>query len=171
MRNYYEILNIKEDATDYEIKKAYRKLALEYHPDKNKSENAHELFIQINLAYETLKDFELRKAYDEELKSKNNKSTNDFYNYSTKKQREKAEEYANMSYEQFENILENIILVGKKIKKTANKGCGLVLAIIFFPLSIISFFGILINGNFSAILLPFVFLLFGYGGYSMTKEE
>ena len=50
-RDYYEVLGVKKGATADEMKKAYRKLALEWHPDRNKSPNAHEKFKEINEAY------------------------------------------------------------------------------------------------------------------------
>ncbi|OAD45607.1 hypothetical protein LPB303_06490 [Polaribacter atrinae] len=157
--------------TENELKKAYRKLALKYHPDKNKEENAHNRFIEINIAYETLKDFNSRIEYDNYLKSKKESTEVEINNYSNKKYEEKAKEYASMSYEQFENVLESLILVGKKIKKTANMGCGWILTIIFFPLSIICFIGAIFGGNFSLIFLSLVLALFGYGGYAMAKGE
>ena len=60
----YAILGIKSTATEDEIKKAYRKKALEYHPDKNSSAAAEETFKQINKAYETLSDVNKRRDYD-----------------------------------------------------------------------------------------------------------
>ena len=62
--DYYKILNISRDADKDEIKKAYRKLALKYHPDKNKDPNAKEKFQQISEAYQTLSDIDNRKNYD-----------------------------------------------------------------------------------------------------------
>ena len=62
--DYYAILGIKSKATEEEIKKAYRKKALQYHPDKNSSSSAEEIFKEINKAYETLSDTEKRRTYD-----------------------------------------------------------------------------------------------------------
>ncbi|CAH1372364.1 unnamed protein product [Tenebrio molitor] len=63
-RDYYKILGINKDASDDEIKKAYRKLALKYHPDKNKSPEAEEKFKEIAEAYEVLSDKKKRDVYD-----------------------------------------------------------------------------------------------------------
>lgn len=62
--DYYAILGIKSTATEEEIKKAYRKKALQYHPDKNSSSTAEDIFKEINKAYETLSDAEKRRTYD-----------------------------------------------------------------------------------------------------------
>lgn len=64
VEDYYEILNLEKTATSEEIKKAYRGLALQYHPDKNKEEGSNEKFVKINEAYETLSDEEKRRVYD-----------------------------------------------------------------------------------------------------------
>ncbi len=64
-KDYYEILGIDKDASKKDIKKAYRKLALKYHPDKNKSKNAEEKFKEISEAYAVLHDDEKRKMYDQ----------------------------------------------------------------------------------------------------------
>ncbi|RZC37254.1 DnaJ and/or CTDII domain containing protein [Asbolus verrucosus] len=63
-RDYYKILGISKDAPDDEIKKAYRKLALKYHPDKNKSPEAEEKFKEVAEAYEVLSDKKKRDVYD-----------------------------------------------------------------------------------------------------------
>jgi DnaJ-class molecular chaperone len=62
---YYDILGIKKTATQAEIKQSFRKLALRYHPDKNKnSEESKKKFMQIVEAYEVLSDEISRKTYD-----------------------------------------------------------------------------------------------------------
>ncbi len=62
-RDYYEILGVGKDASADEIKKAYRRLAVQYHPDKDGGNEAK--FKEINEAYEVLKDTEKRKRYDQ----------------------------------------------------------------------------------------------------------
>jgi curved DNA-binding protein len=64
-KDYYEALGVKPEATDAEIKAAYRKLARKYHPDKNKEPGAEDKFKAINEANEALKDPEKRRAYDQ----------------------------------------------------------------------------------------------------------
>lgn len=64
-RDYYEVLGVSKDADAKEIKKAYRKLAMKYHPDKNPgNKEAEEKFKEINEAYEVLSDEEKRSTYD-----------------------------------------------------------------------------------------------------------
>ncbi|KAL9673800.1 hypothetical protein QQ045_030062 [Rhodiola kirilowii] len=64
-KSYYEILLVQKGASDDQIKRAYRKLALKYHPDKNQgNEEANKKFAEINNAYEVLSDSEKRSIYD-----------------------------------------------------------------------------------------------------------
>ncbi len=63
-KNYYEILGVPKDASKDAIKDAYRKLALQYHPDRNKSPGAEEKFKEISEAYAVLSDDEKRQQYD-----------------------------------------------------------------------------------------------------------
>ncbi len=63
-RDYYEVLGITRDASDEDIKRAFRKLALEYHPDRNKSDGAAEQFKEVNEAYQVLTDSRKRADYD-----------------------------------------------------------------------------------------------------------
>lgn len=64
-KDYYDILGVKPDASEAEIKAAYRKLARQYHPDKNKEPGAEDKFKAVNEANEVLRDKEKRRAYDQ----------------------------------------------------------------------------------------------------------
>ncbi|WP_114312810.1 DnaJ C-terminal domain-containing protein [Thermus caldifontis] len=64
MKDYYAILGVPRNATQEEIKRAYKRLARQYHPDVNKSPEAEERFKEINEAYAVLSDPEKRKVYD-----------------------------------------------------------------------------------------------------------
>jgi len=64
-KDYYTILGVSKTASADEIKKAYRKLALEFHPDRNKSKEAEEKFKEITKAYEVLSSDDKRKMYDQ----------------------------------------------------------------------------------------------------------
>jgi curved DNA-binding protein len=75
-RDYYEVMGVKRDANQDDIKRAYRKLARKYHPDVSADENAEEKFKEVGEAYEVLKDPEKRAAYDQ--LGKNYKAGQDF---------------------------------------------------------------------------------------------
>ena len=66
-KDYYEVLGVKKTATEDEIKKAYRKLAMKHHPDRNPTnkKEAEERFKEINEAYAVLSDKEKRQQYDQ----------------------------------------------------------------------------------------------------------
>lgn len=77
MENYYDILEIKENASNEVIKAAYKTLAKKYHPDnwKGKEEFANQRFLEIRKAYEVLSDETLKRQYDEQLKQMKDSST------------------------------------------------------------------------------------------------
>jgi|GEM_PF-7026875 len=87
MRDYYKILGVSKSASVKEIKSAYRKLALKYHPDKNAGDKlAEERFKDISGAYEILSDMQAKKRYDASQASdksykSNEKDKNDVYAY------------------------------------------------------------------------------------------
>lgn len=62
--NYYDILGLLSTATEKDMLKAYRQKAKLYHPDLNKSFDAHQRFIEVNEAYEVLRDRNKRRLYD-----------------------------------------------------------------------------------------------------------
>ena len=68
MTTHYDILGVSQDATDQDIKKSYRKLSLQFHPDRNPDPSATEKYKEINEAYEILSDQQKREQYNMELK-------------------------------------------------------------------------------------------------------
>ncbi|MBN8703867.1 MAG: J domain-containing protein [Bacteroidetes bacterium] len=75
-KNYYELLGVTRFSSEDEIKKAFRVKAKLYHPDINKSEEAHQLFLTYSLAYETLSNTKNRYLYDLQLSGGSSNSTN-----------------------------------------------------------------------------------------------
>ena len=94
IKNYYETLGVGFNADRRAIKRAYRKLALEFHPDKNKSPGSHDKFIEINEAYLILYDDEARKRYDKEYHYNftSRKEPKTEYSVKTEKQRKSAKQ-------------------------------------------------------------------------------
>ncbi|GAE04172.1 chaperone protein DnaJ [Paenibacillus sp. JCM 10914] len=64
-RDYYEVLGLGKDASDDDIKKAYRKMARQYHPDVNKAADAETKFKEVKEAYDVLSDGQKRTRYDQ----------------------------------------------------------------------------------------------------------
>lgn len=93
---YYEILGVKEDADDTEIYAAFRKLAKQFHPDKNKSPDAAAQFIHVREAFETLHDAEKRRVYDDMLSSRKSETSSE--EDSERKQKDTTENTTKQSY-------------------------------------------------------------------------
>ena len=64
-RDYYEVLGVDKGADDATIKRAFKRLAIKYHPDRNKDPGAGDKFREINEAYQVLSDPQKRAAYDQ----------------------------------------------------------------------------------------------------------
>src|SRR6185312_106625 len=63
--DFYKVLGVEKSASAQEIKSAYRKLALQYHPDRNKTKEAEEKFKEVTKAYEILSDPQKKQTYDQ----------------------------------------------------------------------------------------------------------
>lgn len=96
--DYYRILGIKQNATDDDIRKAYRKKAMEYHPDRNNSPDSHEMFIRVTEAYEYLISHPCQRNITEEEIRHNYQA---WINYRREEARRRAEAYAKASYAEF----------------------------------------------------------------------
>lgn len=94
MSSFYQILGISEDASQLEVKLAYRKLAKRYHPDVNAgAKGAEEQFKGIVEAYSTLSDFTARKDYDAKLMGKQSTTTKPTF-YSSEQGSPRRKEYS-----------------------------------------------------------------------------
>jgi hypothetical protein len=125
VKNYYKILELEFGADIASVKKAYRKLAIKYHPDKNKEPNAAQKFIEITEAYEVLRDPMKKSEYDTLYQvyfraniNKQYPEQSDELIYQRKQQewanfgREKAKEYSSIPFEEFARRLLKEISVG-----------------------------------------------------------
>ena len=98
LQDYHRILGIKQNATDDEIKKAYRRKAMEYHPDRNSSPDSQEMFIRVTEAYEYLMSHPYRRNITEEEIMRNYQA---WIDYRREEARRRAEAYAKASYAEF----------------------------------------------------------------------
>lgn len=99
--DYYKILDIGNDASDMEIKKAYRRKARETHPAVNKSHDAIDQFILVNEAYEILIHHNTRELYEEDFQSWHNPEEYPLYKYWIDAARSRAREHAKLTWEEF----------------------------------------------------------------------
>ncbi len=148
--DYYKVLNISENATLEEIKKAFRELAKEYHPDKNKSSDASVKFREVFEAYEILKDKITKDIFDERRRKFYNRKSAEFNN----------EKYTNS--ETYENV-----------KKEANKRAEYFLRMTFDDFLQSSIFMLKKATSKFALLLMFLFGLFMifFGFFAMANTS
>lgn len=115
MKDYYKILGIIQTSSTNEIKKAFRELALKWHPDKCKLPNAHQKFIEISEAYQFLSNPKKRKLYDDLRKNVFERqivptdSTYKQYDDWVKTERTEAERLARMSFKDYAKMMFNFI--------------------------------------------------------------
>lgn len=148
--DYYKILNITENATLEEIKKAFRELAKMYHPDKNKSNDASVKFREVFEAYEILKDKTTKCIFDEQRRKFYNNAKAEFnnhnytkseaYDYVKKEANKRAEYFSRMTFDDF---LQSSIFILKK----ATSKFALILMFLFGLFMIAFGFFALINTN------------------------
>lgn len=96
--DYYRVLGLRQGASDDEIKKAYRRKAMEFHPDRNQSPDAQEIFIKITEAYEYLTTHPHGRNISEEEVRRNYQA---WVDYRQAEARKRAEAYARATYAEF----------------------------------------------------------------------
>lgn len=96
--DYYRVLGLRQGASDDEIKKAYRRKAMEFHPDRNQSLDAQEIFIRITEAYEYLTTHPHGRNISEEEVKRNYQA---WVDYRQAEARKRAEAYARATYAEF----------------------------------------------------------------------
>lgn len=199
IQDHYKILGLSPSATKEEIKKAYRKLALEWHPDKNKAPNAHEMFIKINEAYLILYDEQARAKYDKEYEfffgkyqeeteqwkedyEQGNPYAKDTHNKSTythsyndpdlNNWSESAKRQANKyASMSFEEFGK---LLGEIVKETGRQGFTAIVYAVSGVIGASGFFSLIGGiryGDIPQIILSIVFLGLAVAGFSFTSKK
>lgn len=183
--DYYHVLGVPEDASTLDIKKAYRRLALRYHPDKNPSADAHAKFIEINEAYLILSDDEARRRYDatrvhddphRAYRQRSNSGSafestrtddGDLDAWIRNAQRQ-AQQYAAMDYARFAK------LVGDVVSESALQfGTAVVYAVsaVLFTSGFFGFFIGLVDGNAGQAIVAAIIGAMGLGGFFLTSNR
>ena len=135
MSDYYKILGVTKDSNQIQIRKAFRELALQYHPDKNKnSEESKEKFMEIVQAYEVLSDVKARERYD--FDTVNEKKFQKF-NWTPSADFANFYSYENLKREYNENIVSGGMW---EISEKANAGLWKATFILLGSLALISVF-------------------------------
>jgi len=174
MKNYYKILGLEKRASQEDIKKAYRKLAFKYHPDKNKDADAIEKFREITEAYEVLIDPQKRAHYDKmyqnyfEQKIENTQEEKTEYNKKDSCYKEweeygyqKAQEYSSISFDELK----------KRILKEFSIGAGYIPNLIAMLITGSSTFAFLNGPNIFIKLLSIPFGYLTYRLFLIAKDD
>ncbi len=170
--NYYEALEITIDSTQEDIKRAYKKMALRYHPDRNKDADAHEKFIGITEAYQVLKDNEKRFHYDtlyrryfvyQEPKNEKRFEGEDKFQSWRKEGEQAARHYSTMSYEDF-------IIYVDKVKLDINYFSKIGLSYIVMGFVIVCMIVSLSLVSVEPVGGLFVIVMLGVGAYGMKNK-
>jgi len=176
MKDYYRILDITPQATPDEIKRAYRQMAMKYHPDRNHEPDAHERFVEINEAYEVLHDDSKRAAYDRARTSPFARRTGGpaygpgpFDDWASQGRRQ-GHTYAGMSYEEFEQFMARAFEEMQRMQPqqgqriyTLHLGCSRYFWMFAGALVIIAGFGMVRRSLLWGILM------LAFGAYLMRK--
>jgi len=176
-KDYYKILGIEKHVSVAEIKKAYRQLAMKYHPDRNKSSDAHLLFLEISEAYEILSHTDKRRVYDNLTA---NTDTIEFkgekveFEEMINESRRKAQSYAQMAFNDFLNRAGFVIATG--VRATINLSTLLFSGVFFFGglYGIVTYIQDVIAGNietfYQILVRPIIILaLTGVGLLSLIQ--
>lgn len=161
MKNYYEILGLQQDATEEEIKTAYRKLSLKFHPDKNDGDKYFEEWAKkINEAYETLGNKDKRITYDETLKGKNSQKSNSYSNgsYSSTSNNSSSNSSSNSEYE-----------VLSQIRKLTPEYLNAKYALVEAQYHYNNVSAQSVANKFTATRILFIILLFIISGFGLKK--
>jgi len=171
MKNYYNVLQISPESELIDIKRAYRKLALKYHPDKNWSNDAAKVFIEINEAYQVLSDPQKREKYDIYYNFQKTKESAQakteveiFTQECTKQGSDKAKEYSKMPFEEYRKFL--IRELGLKISYIPN-----FIALGYISFAAISFIVVAFEALYKKLFSVFIFsLLVSLGLLAILKN-
>lgn len=183
--DYYARLGLIPSVSKAEIKKAYRKLALELHPDKNKHPRAQEMFIEIHEAFRILYDDLARERYDREYSKYKSQFIKDeegdgftfsdeSLHHQSKQARKEGKEYATMAFESFYKTLslffkETSFHLGNTVATFVGimlmvSGCGNILAAVATG-------GDVGNPAIGIILFPAGLLLYRFAGRRWSRDR
>ena len=169
--DYYKVLNISENATLEEIKKAFRELAKEYHPDKNKSSDASVKFREVFEAYEILKDKITKDIFDERRRKFYNKKSAEFNNekYTNSETYENVKKEANKRAEYFskmtfDDFLQSSIFM---LKKATSKFALLLMFLFGLFMIFFGFFAMANTNNSGSFGFLIMLFCLAFGGTLM----